>query len=158
MLAQQRKDNMAAEQQAAQKQEVKPASQWKPGERSLNDIITDLRKPIATAHLKQKKAGGSQITYLPWYIAIKYLDAYAPGWTYEIMDIRHYPTGAEGGKIAVRVRISIPTSDGVFFREAIGNEDDDKEGYGDPFSNSESQALRRAAAKWGLALYLYDKK
>ena len=30
-------------------------------------------------------------------------------------------------------------------------------GYGDPTSNAESMALRRAAAKFGLALALYDK-
>lgn len=147
-----------SEQAVKQEQEQKPVSHYKPGERSINDIIADLRKPIAATHLKQKKAGSSSVTYVPWYHAIKYLDYYAPGWTYEIMEISHYPTGNEGGKIAVRVRLSIPTAEGVFFREAIGNEDDDKEGYGDPFSNSESQALRRAAAKWGFGLYLYDKK
>jgi hypothetical protein len=139
-------------------QEVKQVSKWKPAERSLNEILTDLRKPISAEHLKQKQAGKSQVTYLPWYTAIRYLDFYAPGWQYEITEISHYPTGNSGGKIAVKVRISIPTSDGVFYRESIGNEDDDKEGYGDPFSNSESQALRRAAAKFGLGLYLYDRK
>jgi hypothetical protein len=29
--------------------------------------------------------------------------------------------------------------------------------YGDPSSNAESIVLRRAAAKFGLGLYLYDK-
>lgn len=143
--------------QAAQ-QKPSPVSKWKPGERPLVEILTDLRQPIHAAHLKQKQAGKANVTYLPWYNAIKYLDLYAPGWTYEIKEIGHFPTGGNGGKIAVKVRISIPSADGVFFREAIGNEDDDKEGYGDPFSNSESQALRRAAAKFGLGLYLYDKK
>lgn len=142
----------------AAKQEVKPVSKWKPGERSLCDILTDLRQPLDGKFLGQKKAGGNSITYLPWYHAVKLLDYYAPGWQYEITEISHFPTGNDGGKIAVKVRISIPTSDGVFYREAIGNEDDDKEGYGDPFSNSESQALRRAAAKFGLGLYLYHKK
>ena len=138
--------------------EVRLVSKWKPGERNLNEILTDLRKPISAEHLKQKQAGKTSVTYLPWYNAIKYLDHFAPGWTYEIREISHYPTGTEGGKIALKVRITIPTAEGEFFREAVGNESDDKEGYGDPFSNSESQALRRAAAKFGLGLYLYDKR
>lgn len=146
-----------------QPEQPHPVSKYAPGERALRDIIADLRKPIHATHLGQKTQGGRSITFLPWYYAVKYLDLYAPGWQYEIMDISHYPAGmdkdgVQTGKIAVRVRLSIPTADGVFFREAIGNEDDDKDGYGDPFSNSEAQALRRAAAKWGLGLYLYDKK
>jgi hypothetical protein len=30
-------------------------------------------------------------------------------------------------------------------------------GYGDPSSNAEAMALKRAAAKFGLGLYLYQK-
>jgi hypothetical protein len=30
--------------------------------------------------------------------------------------------------------------------------------YGDPSSNAESMALRRAASKFGLARYLYDER
>jgi hypothetical protein len=143
-----------SEQQAAQKQpEPKPVSKWTPAQRSINDIIADLRKPIAAEHLKQKKAGGNQITFLPWYNAIKYLDFFAPGWSYRITGVHH-----AGQNVVVVAEISIPTSDGVITRQATGIEDDDKEGYGDPSSNAESMALRRAAAKFGLALYLYDKK
>ena len=53
--------------------------------------------------------------------------------------------------------VSIVASDGVVTRQATGCEDDDKAGYGDPTSNAESMALRRAAAKFGLGLYLYDR-
>jgi hypothetical protein len=31
-------------------------------------------------------------------------------------------------------------------------------GYGDPSSNAEGMALKRAAAKFGLGLYLYHKE
>jgi len=34
---------------------------------------------------------------------------------------------------------------------------EDPKRYGDAATNAESAALRRAAAKFGLALYLYDK-
>lgn len=136
----------------AQQQAPKPPSQFKPGERSLNEIIADLRKPIHAQHLGQKKAGGNSITYLPWYNAIRYLDGYAPGWCYRIVSVSQV-----GQLCAVVAEISIPTSDGVVVRQATGCEDDDKSGFGDPTSNAESMALRRAAAKFGLGLYLYDK-
>lgn len=123
-----------------------------PGERSLQNILDDLRKPIAEKHLKQKKAGNSSVTYIPWYNAIKYLDYYAPGWSYRVAKVCHI-----GQNCVVVAEISIPTSDGTITRQATGVEDDDKSGYGDPASNAESMALRRAAAKFGLGLYLYDK-
>jgi hypothetical protein len=47
--------------------------------------------------------------------------------------------------------------EGIIYREATGQEEGDCGSYGDPSSNAESMALRRAAAKFGLALYLYDK-
>jgi hypothetical protein len=123
-----------------------------PGERSLHDILTDLKKPIADKHLKSKKAGSSSVTYIPWYNAIKYLDYFAPGWSYRIVSVSHV-----GQNCIVVAEISIPTKDGVITRQATGLEDDSKSGYGDPASNAESTALRRAAAKFGLALYLYEK-
>ena len=43
------------------------------------------------------------------------------------------------------------------YREAIGIEDEETLSFGDPASNAESMALRRAAAKFDLELYLYDK-
>lgn len=123
-----------------------------PGERTLHEILTDLKKPIAEKHLKNKKAGNSSVIYIPWHNAIKYLDYFAPGWSYRIPGVYHV-----GQNCVVVAEISIPTKDGVITRQATGVEDDDKSGYGDPASNAESMALRRAAAKFGLALYLYEK-
>lgn len=55
------------------------------------------------------------------------------------------------------VRISIPCAEGVVWREASALEPLNGTGYGDAATNAESAALRRAAAKFGLALNLYDK-
>lgn len=80
-------------------------------------------------------------------------------------------------------RLTIPTCDGIVYREASGTEllkeektiwvgepnnrrplKDDYDrpiteprelAYGDPSSNAESMAFRRAAARFGLGLYLY---
>jgi hypothetical protein len=51
-----------------------------------------------------------------------------------------------------------PCLEGVGYREATGTEDEEHKGYGDSSSNAEAMALKRAASKFGLALYLYHQK
>lgn len=121
--------------------------------RSIREIVKDLSKPVAKRHLRSRKQGGKEIVYIAWYDAIKYLDHYASGWCYEIRSIESI-----GGKLILNVRISIPCLEGIVYREATGQEEEDLTGYGDSSSNSESMALRRAASKFGLGLYLYDRK
>ena len=120
--------------------------------RSIREIVKDLSKPIAQKHLRKRKQGGKEIFYLAWHDAVKYLDHFAPGWCYEIRSI-----DSIGGKLIMTVRLSIPSLEGITYREATGQEDEDKDNYGDSSSNSESMALRRAAAKFGLGLALYDQ-
>jgi hypothetical protein len=124
--------------------------------RSISDIITDLSKPIKARHLKKKMRGGQVLDFIPWYHAVKYLDLHAPGWSYEV---RNTVWNTEG-RLVLTVRLSIPCLEGLVHREATGTEEEPEEGermYGDPSSNAESMALRRAAAKFGLGLYLYNK-
>jgi len=124
----------------------------KPGLRSIREIIKDLSKPIAQKHLRKRRQGGKEIIYLAWHDAVKYLDHFAPGWCYEIRSI-----DSVSGKLIMIVRLSIPSLEGIVYREATGQEDEDLETYGNSSSNSESMALRRAASKFGLGLYLYDQ-
>lgn len=120
--------------------------------RSIRDIVKDLSKPIAQKHLRKRRQGGKEITYVAWHDAVKYLDHFAPGWCYEIRSLESI-----GGKLIIIVRLSIPSIEGITYREATGQEDEDLESYGNSSSNSESMALRRAAAKFGLGLHLYDQ-
>ena len=120
--------------------------------RSIRDIVADLSKPVAKRHLRSRRQGGKDIKYIAWHDAIKYLDHYASGWNYEIRSIESI-----GGKLILIVRLSIPCLEGVVFREATGQEDEELDSYGNSSSNSESMALRRAASKFGLGLYLYDQ-
>ncbi len=120
--------------------------------RSIREIVKDLSKPIAQKHLRKRRQGGKEIIYLAWHDAVKYLDHFAPGWCYEIRSI-----DSVSGKLIMIVRLSIPCLEGVVYREATGQEDEDLETYGNSSSNSESMALRRAASKFGLGLYLYDQ-
>ncbi len=120
--------------------------------RSIRDIVKDLSKPVAKRHLRVRKQGGKDIQYLSWHDAVKYLDHYAPGWNYEIRNMQNI-----AGKLIITVRLSVPCAEGIVYREATGQEDEDKDNYGDSSSNAESMALRRASAKFGLGLYLYDQ-
>ena len=128
--------------------------------RPMADILADLSKPIAPQHLKSKPKGkGPQkitLTFLPWYHAIRYLDFFAPGWCSEVRAV-HWSLD----RIVIVVRLSIPCAEGWMHREATGTSeepDDDETMYGDPSSNAEAMALKRAAAKFGLGLSLYDKR
>jgi len=120
--------------------------------RSIRDIVKDLSKPVANRHLRKRKQGGKEITYIAWHDAVKYLDHYAPGWCYEVRSI-----DSIAGKLIITIRLSILCSEGIVYREATGQEDETLETYGDSSSNAESMALRRSAAKFGLGLYLYDQ-
>lgn len=120
--------------------------------RSIRDIVADLTKPVAKRHLRTRKQGGRDIKFISWHDAIKYLDHYAPGWCYEVKDIQNI-----AGKLILTVRLSIPCAEGIVFREATGQEDEDLDSYGNSSSNAESMALRRAMSKFGLGLYLYDQ-
>jgi hypothetical protein len=130
--------------------------------RPISDIIKDLSREIRPEMLETRKQGGANLTYIPWHQATRLLDAYAPGWSYEILR----ETVAEGKTkkgeatktLAMTVRLTIPAKDGVVSREATGIEElFGADGYGDPWSNASSMALRRAAAMFGLARYLYRK-
>ncbi len=123
-----------------------------PALRSIRDIVRDLSKPVAKRHLRTRKQGGKELTYIAWFDAIKYLDHYAPGWSYEIRSIQ-----SVGGKLIMTTRISIPCLEGVVYREASGQEEEETSSFGDPSSNAESMSLRRAAAKFGVGIELYNK-
>lgn len=132
-----------------------------PGQWSITETISALSRQLPQELLETKTLKGNKIDYLPWHTATKILDKYAPGWMWEIHRIE---TTAD--RIFVVGRLTLQTSEGVIWRDATGTEtlkELDKNGnerelaYGDPSSNAESMAFRRAAAKFGLALYLYDK-
>lgn len=136
--------------------------------RSIAEIIEDLSKPINPKLLKHKPAANNssqKLKFIEWHTAVRYLDRYAPGWTYDIEfgPIMPMPEKLPNdkkqhrGKVFVKATISIPCSEGIVSRSATGMEDVVVTGYGDPSSNAESMAFRRAAAKFGLGLYLYRK-
>ena len=133
-------------------EQLEPVNAPADGPRSIRDIVADLSKPLAQRHLKTRKQGGAELTYIEWHTAVKYLDFHAPGWNYAVKSVQ-----LVGSLVTVIASISIPCSEGVITREATGCEDADSKGYGDAVSNAEAMALKRAASKFGLGLYLYQK-
>ena len=59
-------------------------------------------------------------------------------------------------RIMITVRITIHAQEGLFFMDGTGIEDLTVKGYGDEQSNAESMAFRRACARFGLGLDLYE--
>lgn len=137
-----------------------------PGQWTIAQIITALSRPLPKGVTSSRSQGGKTLTYIAWHHANRILDKYAPGWNWEITQ-----TNLSDDRIFVTGRLTIPTSAGNVNREAIGSEllKDVKTNtttgevttkelaYGDPSSNAESMSFRRAAARFGLGLYLYDK-
>ena len=121
---------------------------------SLANILENLRKPIPKRFLKTKTLQGKQIPYCPGYRVNKILDFYTAGrWHYEVSNKLNTTS-----HILVTVRIMIVATDASVYREGTGIEALDKQAYGDPQSNAESMAFRRAAARFGLGLHLYEKE
>lgn len=120
--------------------------------RPASEILNDLARPIPGEYLSKRQQGGQTLTYVAWHHAVEILDEKCPGWEWETKTITQV-----GNRLVMVGRLSIPTSDGWLHREATGQEVIEMNGYGDPSSNAESMAFRRAAAKFGLGLYLYRK-
>jgi len=123
-----------------------------PGEWTLAQIVEALSKPLSSSVLEAKKIGGRTISYVPWHKAVLLLNKYAPGWEWEIRSIH-----TTNDDLFLVGRLTIPTAEGMIYREATGTNSLKDTAYGDASSNAESMALRRAAAKFGLGLYLYQR-
>ena len=126
--------------------------EWYKGfRRPITEILADLSKPIPSKYLATRKQGGTTLTYLPWHICCKLLDRCCPGWDYSITNIH-----TTSDRIFITARLTIRAAEGDISREATGTELLDVK-FSDPSSKGESMALRRCAAKFGLARYLYEK-
>lgn len=119
---------------------------------SMQETLENIARPLPPRAISTRKQGGNTLSYISWHTACTLMDQRAPGWSYEVKHV-----GQLAGKTFVLVSVSIPCVDGVITRDGIGNEDSDTDSWGDPFSNSESMAIRRAFAKFGLGLELYRK-
>jgi len=68
------------------------------------------------------------------------------------MGLRNQHIHTTSDRLFITARLIVRAEEGDFAREAMGTELLACGTYGDPSSNAESMALRRAAAKFGLAI------
>lgn len=120
---------------------------------TYREIQDALKAEIPQEFLRTRQQGGQTLTFMPWHACSALADERAPGWSGYVERIQQI-----NDAVAVTYRISIPTDDGTVEREAIGYETLSTSSYGDPTSNAESMAFRRAWAKHGLGSSLYGQE
>lgn len=126
--------------------------QLKPYGRPLAEILADLAKPLPNRFLQARRQGGKELTYLSWHHANRLMDYFTGGgWEGNVVNVH-----STANEVYVVYRVTIHTEEGSFSREATGSEQLDNNAWGDAIAKAESQSFRRACARWGLALYLYD--
>ena len=123
------------------------------GPRPWAKIREALQKPVPPRHIESKTLKGNRIDFVPWYRLQKILDHYTGGWWEYVIEEGHQ----EGGQHVTTVTISVIAAERTVSRQGRGYEESSTDSFGDPYSNAESQAFRRACARFGLGLDLWDK-
>lgn len=116
---------------------------------AFNEILQELSQPIPRELVKSRvgwtdRSGREHaVSYVEWHAVADILDSRYPGWSYSILSVTQV-----GGLIVVAARITIDNvwRDGIGTGEAI-----DEKGI----KKAESDALKRAATKFGIARELY---
>jgi hypothetical protein len=120
----------------------------------LNTLKTsDYSRCYAKKPVFKDKVKVGEVTYIPWFVFPTILDQATDGfWEWEV-------TPSVINNMAITTgKLTLIGSDGKISRTAIGNEDSDYDGFGDPTSNATAQAFRRVMALFGVGLELWDKK
>lgn len=124
--------------------------------RSFVDVLADLSKPVPWNFIswleKEDKKRGTKscIPYLHWYDCNLILDYVSPGWSGQLIQV------PQGDRFVLGYEITLLCADGAIVRASTGDAELGGVMFGSSNTNSESQAFRRACARFGLGLYLYD--
>jgi hypothetical protein len=126
----------------------------------LNEILENLRQPIAPQFISQKKTFKNKkptgsVDFVAWYDLADLLDDLCGlgGWEWLIIDTQQI-----GDRLTLTGSLTIHGDDRSLTRQATGTEDIDCNSYGDPSSNAEAMALRRCCAKFGLGRDLWRRE
>ena len=122
----------------------------------IAEIMADLQKPVPGRMVETKPASNArnakELKFVPWHRVQRILNYYTGGFcSYEVRD-----RTITDKHCLMTVRITIHAADGDYIRDGTGLELLDVDSYGDPQSNAESMAFRRAAARFGLGIDLYE--
>lgn len=124
----------------------------------IHDILKRLREEIPAQYVKfLSKGGNNKITYISWYDTARILDERLGNdglWHWAIDKVSN---SADRIYIVGTLTIeSFEDNKKVCF-SATGTEELNMKGYGDPSSNAEAMAFKRASAKSGLGRQFYYK-
>jgi len=119
--------------------------------RTVVETLAELGRPVDHRHVRQLRKGGTTLDYLPWHTVAKHLTHRCPGWTWVVRSVQEL-----GGSLVVHGSLVVPTSEGSLRFDAVASEPLKGGSQAPPAEVAESAALRRAAAKAGLALSLYE--
>jgi len=130
---------------------------------TMRATLRNIARPIPPPLISSMKRSGMTLSYVSWYDTCDLMDERAPGWCHEIRETGttvalrgNKKDGYEPVELAhVIVRVTVPCSDGLLRREAIGVDDEPAGQRGTPLERAEASGLRRAFAKLGLARELY---
>ena len=120
---------------------------------AFEDIKRELRKPTPKKERRTRKGpGGMTLTYAPWsYVADRLNEVFGPNWSFESI----VEPKIQDGQVIVGVRLITPLG----HQDAYGGHrylaNNPNASYADALQSAMSKALRRAAARWGIALDLY---
>ncbi|KAK6937942.1 hypothetical protein RJ641_031450 [Dillenia turbinata] len=122
--------------------------------RPLSEILKQLNKKVPDSLLRVRVEDGFSVKYIPWHIANRVMNLYAPEWSGEVRSITYSP----GGKsVSVVYRVTLYGTDAEIYRESTGTAAIEDTSYGDPVQKAEAMAFRRACARLGLGLHLYHE-
>ena len=122
-----------------------PASKYI--QRSTAETLAELNRPIDKRHYKTRKQGSATLNYVPWPILAKHLHFRAPGWNWEIQDVKQI-----GESVCITGRLTIPTTDGLLHYSGDASEILNGKSMAPAIESAASSALRRACGLCGLGL------
>ncbi len=121
----------------------------------IAEILSNLHQPVPSNLISTKSIKGNKISYIAWFNICTLLDERCGGlgnWSWEVRDVQQV-----GDRLTLIGVLTIYGEDRALTMMATGSEDLDCSSYGDPSSNAEASAIRRAASKMGLARNLWRK-
>jgi len=110
------------------------------------------RKTPKTAIYTRPGPYGRDLAYVPWaYVARQMNEAFGSNWSLKyIADPK-----MQGGEVLVMVEVSTPDGSQQAYGSHKYQQSNANASYGDALQSATSKALRRACARWGIALDLY---
>lgn len=133
-----------------------------PSGATVNDLLIALYKEANAPFDKTYQrpiAGGRQLTYITTEQSMSRLqEVYGPQWTWSLCQPVITPTAVlVVGSLTVRVGDTFVTRDGAGGANIALKADGNPMDVGNNFKAAESSAFKRAAAKFGVGAYLYEK-